>query len=58
MKDRKTTDRTKDKSHLQAEALTDLPLADERIEEAKGGARPMESLSINFTKITFNTTSM
>ncbi len=49
-----------DKDKLEAYVQFDLENAmiNSYISSGHGGGRPMESLSLNFTKITFNTTNM
>jgi hypothetical protein len=58
MKTEKQENPINDKIHPQAGALADLPVTDEQAQDAKGGPgdRPMESLSINFTKISYKYT--
>lgn len=46
MKDRKKENATNDDINLQAEALTDLPVADEQAEQAKGGSEEAKSRPI------------
>jgi hypothetical protein len=38
MEDRKKANATNDDINIQADALTDLPVADEQVNETKGGA--------------------
>jgi type VI protein secretion system component Hcp len=46
-----------DINEIQADRLTDLPVTDEHARQTAGGSdRPTESLSINFTKISYKYT--
>lgn len=49
----------KERNHTHDEEIADLSVAPEQAEQTRGGAqgdRPMESLSINFTKIEYKYT--